>query len=355
MSHPLHSEQEGRAAESTGRSYRGDILFTLALLLGLVVAYKLRTVLLLVYVSALFAVVLSPAIEILRRVRIGRWRPGRGPAILVIILAGGLLMALFFTFALPPVFHDLQAFAADLPRRTAAVFERLHHVPFAGRLEPSVLQEHAARAVGGALGLVRGLAGGLFAFFSWLVLTAYFILDGERAFRWSLSLFPAQQRTRLESTLLRAEGRMRHWLLGQGALMLILGCSSALAFGVMGIRYFYALAVIAGALNIVPILGPLVSFALAVLVAAVDSWAKVIGVVAFYFLYQQVENAFLTPRIMKLSVDLPPLAVIIALAVGGTLAGILGALIAVPTAALAAVLIDEYLVSRPDTPEEEPA
>jgi predicted PurR-regulated permease PerM len=69
-------------------------------------------------------------------------------------------------------------------------------------------------------------------------------------------------------------------------------------------------------------------------------------VIVFFVAYQQLESAYLTPRIMKTTVDLPALAVIIALAMGGTLAGVLGALIAVPSAALAAVLIDEYLVKK---------
>ena len=78
--------------------------------------------------------------------------------------------------------------------------------------------------------------------------------------------------------------------------------------------------------------------------ASFDSWTKAAGVLIFYLAYQQLENAYLTPRIMKSTVDLPPLAVIIALLLGGSIAGVLGALVAVPTAALIAVIIDEYVV-----------
>jgi predicted PurR-regulated permease PerM len=88
-----------------------------------------------------------------------------------------------------------------------------------------------------------------------------------------------------------------------------------------------------------------------VIVAAFDSWGKAAGVLIFYVVYQQLENAFLTPKIMKSTVDLPALAVIIALALGGSIAGILGALVAVPTAALVAVIIDEYVVKKNADPE----
>lgn len=139
---------------------------------------------------------------------------------------------------------------------------------------------------------------------------------------------------------------MQRWLYGQLALMLILGSASAVVFGFLGIRYFYALAVFAGVANFVPILGPIATVLVAGVVAALDSWTKVLGVVIFYAVYQQVENAYLTPKIMRKAVDLPGVAVIVALTIGGELAGLLGAIVAVPTAALTATVLNEYLAQR---------
>jgi predicted PurR-regulated permease PerM len=327
-------------------SHRSDILFVFALLAASAVVYFASEVLLLIYVSALLAVVINPAVELVRKFHIGHWWPGRGTAIVFIVVAALALLGVFFAFMLPPIFRDLQAFASDLPRRTAQAYERMRRLPFAGRLDPATFQQHAAAAMGGAFGFFRGVAGGLFAFFSCLILTVYFIIDGRRAFYWLMTLVPHRARPRLQATFLKAEKRVRHWLLGQLALMLILGVTAGVAFGLMRIRYFYALAVIAGVLNIVPILGPIVLVVLASIVAVFDSWTKLLGVWAFYFLYHETETAYLTPKIMKYSVDLPPLAVIVALTVGGALAGIVGALIAVPTAALVAVFIEEYLVKK---------
>ena len=77
-----------------------------------------------------------------------------------------------------------------------------------------------------------------------------------------------------------------------------------------------------------------------------DSWSKLLGVVIFYLVYQQVENAYLTPRIMKAQVGLPGIAVIVALMTGAALAGLLGAIVAVPTTAMLATLLDEYAVKE---------
>lgn len=333
---------------------RADFVFVLALLAALYVAWLARDVLLLIYVSALFAVVLNPAIETVRRFRIGSWHPGRGLSILIIIVTGVILLALFFAFALPPMFHDLEALVSDWPQRSALLTARLREVPVLREINLATLERPFEGIAGGVLGLFRTVVGMVFWIFAWLVLTVYFIADGKRAFYWLLSLFPPGQRERLETTLLRADARVRNWLIGQGALVLIYGCASAIIFGLLRVKYFYVLAVLAGVGNVVPIVGPLVAVALASVLAGFDSWAKLAGVLIFYVVYAQVEHAYLTPRIMKSTLDLPPLVVIIALTTGGVLAGVLGALIALPTAAIVAVFADEYLI-RPHRAAANPA
>jgi len=331
---------------------RSDILFAAAVFILLALAWHIRDVLLLVYVAALFAVIVGPGVTFLQGAHIGRWHPSRGIAVLTILLTVGIILTVLALFLAPPIVHDLQSFSAELPKRTQAVYDRIHNMPFGKDINLSDLQKYGTSAVGGVFGLFAGIAGGVFGFVSWLVLTIYFILDGERAFNWLLSFFPFHYRDRMRHTLQRAEGRVSKWLLGQGILMALLGTCSAITFRLLDVHYSLALGVFAGLANIVPIVGPIASAALAVSIAAFDSWNKAAGVVIFYVIYQQVENAFLTPKIMKSTVDLPALAVIIALAIGGKLAGIVGALIAVPTAALLGVIADEYFVKR--TPQDSP-
>lgn len=326
------------------RSLRADIVFTIGLLLLLGLMWVAKDVLLLIYVSALFAVVLNPAIEAVRRVHIGHWWPSRPTAILIIIVIAGLSITLFLVFALPPVINDFDTISRDIPRRAAELTQKLHRLPAMDKLEIGSLQDYVTAAAGGAFGLFKGVADFLFALFSWIILTAYFILDGQRTFYWVLSFFPEPQRGRLRTTMMKSERRIRHWLVGQGALMAILGISASIAFRLMHVKYSLLLGVLAGMLNIVPFAGPFMSFVLSSSVAALDSWSKLLGVVGFYFLYQQIENAILIPRIMKYSVDLPALSVIVALIVGGAIAGVLGALIAVPTAGIIGVVLEEYLV-----------
>lgn len=327
-------------------NHRSDILFFFGVALALWVAYIVRDVLMLIYASALFAVVLSPAIGVIQKIRIGGWRAGRGFAIVFLILMLGLAGTLFVVFALPPVYRDARNFSADWPRHITEISEGIKHVPFATKVDPAAVQKYAAEIVGGAGGLFLNLAGGVFGLFTAAILTAYFIIDGDRTFHWAVSLFPLGQQDRLAATLLRAKARMRNWLIGQGLLMLTLGFSSLAVYWALGLKYFYLLAMFAGIANMVPIAGPISAVLLSSVVAVLDSPEKLVGVIIFFAVYFQFESVFLSPRIMKRTLNLSPLSVIIALSLGGSLAGVLGALVSVPTAALVIVLVDEYMVKR---------
>lgn len=327
---------------------RAIVLFSFGVAIALYLAYLLHDVLVVIYVSALFAVVLMPLVRGVMKLHIGKWSPGRGMAVLIILLLFTGCLTAFFVFALRPAFKDLREFIRELPQRGPQFFARLQQVPLMHDVDLDALQDkiqdltansasYALRfASNGAATVARLLAGA--------VLTVYFIIEGDQAYAWFLSLFPVERRLRLDQTLARASARMGRWLLGQGTLMLILGVCSTIVFALLHIRYAYALGVIMGLFNLVPVAGALVSVSIVVLVAALDSWGRVAGVLIFYFVYLQIENTWLTPKIMRTQVDLAGLTILIALLIGSSLAGIIGAMVAVPTAVLIAVLLEEYAV-----------
>lgn len=345
----------GRARRQ--RAIRSNILFTFAVALALYTAWHVRDVLEIVYVSALFAVVLMPVMRGITKLHIGKWHPGRGAAIFILLLGVAGAASLFFFVALPPVIRDLRQFAAEWPTRGPQMLDRLRKLPFSSHVDVDSLyarlQDFASNGASYLLLSIKSWATKLFDVITGIILTIYFLLEGDIAYYWALSFLPVDKRQRLDTTLARAEVRMGKWLLGQGALMLVLGLTSMIVFLFLHIRYAYALGVIMGLFNLVPIAGAVISMALVVLVAAIDSWGRVAGVLIFYAIYAQIETSYLTPRIMKHSVDLVGLAVIIALLLGGALAGIIGAMVAVPTAVLVAVLLNEYAV-KPEPIISEP-
>jgi len=333
------------------QNVHGHIVFFFAVALAIYVAWLIRGMLALIYVSALFAVVLSPIVRATSRLQIGRWKPFHGStAILILLLAVAGAFAIFGFFALPPVINDLQSLTGELPYRLPGILDKLKAVPYADRIDAGdVISWFQRWLSGGAAYLLtsfRAWAGVLVEVTAGFVLTLYFILEGDQAYRWFLSFVPTAPRQRLDATLRRAAGRMEKWLVGQLSLMLILGTLSTIVYLVLGVRYAYVLGVLTGLLNLIPVLGAAVSLVLAMLVAAIDSWGRVLGVAIFFVVYLQIENSLLTPRIMRSRVQLPALAIFVTLLLGSALGGIAGAMVAIPTAVLVSVLVEEYLVKK---------
>src|SRR6185437_12726082 len=216
------------------RSLRSDIVFTFALGIGLTVAWQLRHEIALLYISALFAVVLMPVLRFVQKIKIGKWSPGRGSAITIILLVVGGAITLFVLFALPPVARDAREFVKELPERGPEMLSRLKHLPFASRLDVAALnarvQDYASNFVTYLFTSVSTWASGIFKIAAGIILTIYFMLEGETAYHWILSFFAQPGRDRLNQTLLKADVRMGRWLLGQATLMLILGVYSTVVF-----------------------------------------------------------------------------------------------------------------------------
>jgi predicted PurR-regulated permease PerM len=332
------------------RTFRREIVFAFSLALALYLGWILREVLVLIYVSALFAVVLSPFVSPTTSLHFGRKRLFKGSALFFLLIGSVAAVVGFGFLALPPVISDLQTLGGQMPTRLPAILQSLRNMPLEQGLETpafkSQVQGFASNAATYLLFSVRDWAGKVFDVVMGAILTVYFLLEGSHAYQWFLSLFPTGSRQRLDKTLQRAKVRMGKWLLGQGAIMLTFAVVSTVVFLCLHVRYAYALGVLTGLLNIIPVVGLVISIALALAVAAIDSWGRVLGVAIFFVVYVEIENSFIVPRIMKHRVHLPAVAILVALLLGSALAGIVGAMVAIPTAVLVSELMEEYLVKK---------
>jgi predicted PurR-regulated permease PerM len=252
------------------------------------------------------------------------------------LMLGGLLVV-----ALPSLTSNVMGFGETVVDKVGVIQERLHSIPLLRNLDLSHFRSWAASAIAS---LLPALGSATASIVTGLLLSAYFILDGAALLHRITKLLPPEPGARLERTLQKAGRRMRHWLAGQAMLMAILGTAATVTFGLMSLPDFYLLGILAGVANIVPLIGPLLTVVIAGAVALTVSPWHLLGVVIFYLVYQQVENAFLTPKIMKSQVSLSSAVIIAALLIGGELAGIAGALVAVPSAVLVAELASEYLI-----------
>ena len=139
---------------------------------------------------------------------------------------------------------------------------------------------------------------------------------------------------------------MSAWLGGQLLLGGIIGLTSAVGLWLLGIPFFYVLALISGIGELIPVIGPILSAIPAIAVAATVSLNKVLLVIVFFVLQQQFENHVLVPKVMSRQVGVSAVTVIVALLIGAKLLGIVGAILAVPTAAILQVVFLELTTSR---------
>jgi predicted PurR-regulated permease PerM len=337
-------------AEQRSAVVRSHILFAVAVFLALALGYRIARELEIIYVSALFAVVLMPLVKSITALNLRGYRPSNAVAVLAILVVATVAFALFFFLGLPPVLRDFRNFLTEAPQRVPAAIARIKRLPLANKFD---LDDLAARAENflAALGsyIVNAIPAWLshvFDILTTVFLCIYFILEGDRAYEFFLSLFEMEHRRRLDITLRKASLKMSKWLFGQGTLMLSMGVTFIIAFAVLHVRYFLLLGVMMGLFNVIPIAGAAITVSLSLIVASLDSWSKMFAVLGVYLVYLNVENAILTPRIMRTSLNMMGLTVLIALLIGTSLAGIVGALVAVPTAALVSVLLEEYAVQN---------
>jgi predicted PurR-regulated permease PerM len=190
---------------------------------------------------------------------------------------------------------------------------------------------------------VVGVLGGLFGFVTILILTFYFLVEGWRMRERLLWLFPRSKRARVDAASRDITVKISAWLGGQLLLGAIIGLTSAIGLWLLGVPFFYVLALIAGIGEMIPIVGPILAAIPAVAVASSISLKKALFVIIFFVLQQQFENHVLVPKVMQRQVGISAVTVIVALLIGGKLLGIAGAILAVPTAAILQVILTEFL------------
>jgi predicted PurR-regulated permease PerM len=161
-----------------------------------------------------------------------------------------------------------------------------------------------------------------------------------------LRLFAPKARARVAAASADITIKVSAWLGGQLLLGGIIGATSALGLWLLGVPFFYVLALISAIGELIPVVGPILAAIPAVAVAASVSFNKVLLVIVFFIIQQQFENHVLVPKVMERQVGVSPVTVIVALLIGGSLLGIVGAILAVPTAAILQVVFTEIVAER---------
>ena len=326
------------------------VLVVVGLLLVLYGAYRVRRILLLVVVAAFLAVGLDPAVR-----RLQRWKFKRGQAVATIFFAALLFIAGFLTAVVPPLVEQVSEFATNLPTYVTNLAEENPRVNrwIQENDVPSRLRDatkNAPNVIAGSFGTVLGLAGSvaaaLFSALTVLVLTVYFLVSLGRIREGSLKLVPRSRRQRFKELLDPILEKIGGYIAGQATVALIGGSLAFVFLAMTGVPFPVALALWVAIAALIPLVGATLGAIPAVIVAFFDSTGLGIATLAYFIIYQQIENYVIAPRVMTKAVDVSPAATLLAALIGGGLLGFAGALLAIPAAASIKLIVQEVLLPR---------
>lgn len=314
--------------------------------------YVLRPVVVSVLLGLFFAVGLEPAVAALERRGVRR-----GLAILLIFLAVLGVVAGFLVLAVPPAVTQfgslVQAVPGWLDQLTAGNgrFGQL----LAGAEVQSQLQALLGRipsllsaSVGRLVGVAGAVLGGIFSLLTVLVLTVYFMLALPRMRARAERLLARRERVALLDEVL---GKISAYVIGQLSIVVIAGVLAFIFLTAIGAPFPAVLGLLTALTAVIPLVGATLGAVLVTLVVLSDSVGKALATLAFYVVYQQLENYVIAPRVFARAINLPPLVVFVAVLVGAGLAGFVGAIVALPAAAaVKAVASYELRERRLDAP-----
>ncbi|MBI3400838.1 MAG: AI-2E family transporter [Acidobacteria bacterium] len=325
-------------------------VFTVAGVLILCAAlWAARDALLLIYVSALLAMGCSPLVHFLERP--GRRGLPRWAAILAVYIAIVGVIVLFGLLVIPPLVAQAAALWNELPEE----FNRVQAFFISRGLmtRPITLAEavqnapsgSGSNAVGTMLVAVSSLIGGVFGLITILILSFYFLIEAHAMAEYIARFVPAERRAAAGTAAREAVVKVSAWLRAQFILAAVMGTFAAIGLGLMGVPYFYVIALVASFGEMIPIVGPVIGGVTAVAVAATVSTKLALIAGGYFVALHQLEANILVPKIMERRVGVSPVVVMMALLVGGALSGLPGAILAIPTAAILSVVIEEIAAS----------
>jgi predicted PurR-regulated permease PerM len=250
---------------------------------------------------------------------------------------------------LPQYAADLQRFVEESPqlRRFDEEYQVTQRIQ--AELEKRVSSGETVTAVfGGIFGAGRAVVSGIFSALTVLVLTLYFLASLRGLKEAGYRLVPASRRQRVALLGDEVSKRIGGYVGGQLSLAAINGIASFVVLTIMGIPYAAVLAFTVGLLGIIPLVGATLGAVIVVIVALFTSVTDAVILTIYYLLYQQFENYVLGPRIMARTVSVPGAVALVAALAGGSLLGILGALIAIPLAAGVLLIVQEVVMPQQD-------
>ncbi|MBD1821621.1 AI-2E family transporter [Cyanobacteria bacterium FACHB-DQ100] len=321
----------------------------LAFAIALYILWELRQVLLLVFAAVVFATALSSLVKSLQRFGLKR-----GGAVLISIVTLLVLTALFIGLIVPPFITQFQQLVELVPRgldRVQSWFDQMQQmVPGYSQYMPGVddlvrqIQPLATRVVGNFFALFSNALTVLLNILLVLILTIMLLINPQPYRQGFIALFPSFYRRRADRILSLCEVSLVNWIIGILINMVVIGLVSGISLLILGVPLVLANALLAGLLEAIPNVGPVLSVIPPIAVALLDAPWKAVAVLIVYILIQQLEQYLLVPFVMSRQVALLPAVTLISQVVFAIAFGFLGLFLAIPLVIVGQIWIRETLV-----------
>ena len=323
---------------------------------ALYLLYRIRSVIGLVFIAIFIAVALGRAVDRFERFGMKRWI-----AILTTYL--WLLLAVFLVglLVVPPIVNETNRFVKDVPgyiddlqkSKTIRDYDKKYHVTEKLREGADKLPARLGDAVGALQSVTVGVFSALVQLITVLVLAFFLLLDGKRIVSWifeELGPVRGPRVQRIADDVYRSVGG---YVVGNLLISLIAGLGTWIVLSILGVPFAVPLAVLMAFLDLIPLVGATIAGVVIGIVAGVHDFPTALIVWAVYLVvYQQIENNVVQPAVYRRTVQLHPLVVIIAVLIGASLLGILGALVAIPVAGAGQIIARDWWELRRARDEE---
>ncbi len=319
----------------------------IAVLLILGFVWIVRDILFLLLIAIVLAAAFDPWVDWFQTKKIPRSISILG--IYIVLLS---IFSLAIGLMVPVVLEQANELIKNLPnfinqftqwltniRSTAVGYEIIDNL----KIAVSGWQTEIGKSSGSVLSVVGGFFGGIISLFSVLVMTFYMIIEENNTKKFITSISPKKYQIYLVELMDRISLRMGQWLRGQIILSFAVGLLVYIGLKILGIKYAFVLALIAAITEIIPYVGPFLGALPGVLIGfTISPWTGVFTIL-LYFIIQQMENSFLTPKIMSKAVGLNPVIVILAILIGAKIGGPVGAIISIPVAIILSIFLKDFM------------
>ncbi len=311
-------------------SYK-TIIFTVIFLILLWLVFQIKDIILLVFVSIILMSAFKPLADYFERIHV--------PRIFSVFIIYVFIIA-FLIFAgstlLPPLVTQSIRLGENMPQYMKMVLPTV-------KFDYQLITAQIAPLGQNLVNITISIFSNIITLFSLVVISFYLLIEREHLEKHLTSFIGEDTSKKLITIITRIEERLGSWVRGQLMLAVTIGMATFIGLTILGLPYALALSIFAGILEIVPIIGPIISAVPAILIAFTTSPVLALITIVVYFIIQQLEAQLVVPMVMRRAVGIPPVLTIIALMIGARLDGIGGALLAIPVYVTIETIFSEYI------------